>query len=196
MSLNLGIFGGTFNPVHIGHLIIAEYVFFEFTLDKIVFVPAYIPPHKSDREITSAQHRLNMLKIALKNNKNFVYSEFEISQKTCSYTINTLKNFYSKNHNLFLIIGDEWLNEINTWYQYMKIFDYADLIVIRRTLSNPGIPEFLIKFKNQIHFSHNPLIEISSSMIRERLSQNKSVKYMLQDKVLKYIKKRKLYGTG
>ncbi len=196
MSLNLGIFGGTFNPVHIGHLIIAEYVFSEFILDKIVFVPAYIPPHKSTEKITSAQHRLNMLKIALKNNKNFVYSEFEINQKTKSYTINTLKNFYNKNHKLFLIIGDEWLNEFNTWYQYTKIFDYADLIVVRRTLLKPKIPGFLKKFKNQIHFSHNPLIEISSSMIRERLSQNKSVKYMLQDKVLKYIQKRKLYGTG
>ncbi len=194
MKLKFGIFGGTFNPIHIGHLLVAEYVLTQFLLDKIIFVPTYIPPHKKNWEIVSPEHRCNMIKIALKNNKNFVFSDFEIKQKTKSYTVYTLENFYNKKHKLFLLIGDEWLKKFNTWHRYEEIFKISDLIVIRRIRNGEKIPKFLTKYKNKIHFSNNPIIEISSSMIRERLSKNLSVKYMIPEKVLKYIQKEKLYG--
>lgn len=196
MSQKLCIFGGTFNPVHIGHLLIAEYVLEEFELDKILFVPAFIPPHKDELISATSFHRLKMIKFVVKNNKNFMCSDFEIKRKTKSYTIDTLKYFFNQKDKLYFLMGNEWLEKFNTWYEYRKIFDLADIIIVRRDRKKIKIPFFLKEFKKKLHFSQNPVIEISSTTIRERRRKGLSIRYMVPSKVLEYINKHNLYLNG
>lgn len=193
MKQKIGLFGGTFNPIHIGHLINAEFILNEFNLDKIIFVPAFIPPLKKDYNLNYLNHRIKMVKLAIKNNKNFEFSDFEIKKEEVSYTIHTIKHFHTLGYEVFLILGDEWLNKFNLWHNYKEIFKYARLIVMRRKFKNSKIPKFLLKYKNKIKFSLNPIIEISSTIIRERIKNGLSIKYMVPDRVYKYIIKNNLY---
>ncbi len=192
----IGIFGGAFNPLHIGHLINAQFVLNEFSLTKIIFVPTHIPPHKDIADSIPAKLRLKMLRKGIKKNKNFFLSRIEIENNNTSYTINTLK-FLSHKYNtskLYLIIGNEWLNKFNTWFKYEEIFKYATLIVLRRDEKiEENIPIFLKKFSDKIFFSRNPVIKISSTYIRELIKKDMDVKYMLPESILKIIKKYNLY---
>lgn len=193
MRKRYGIFGGTFDPVHVGHLISAQYILTEFSLDRIIFIPAYIPPHKAGKKRLSSNHRLIMVKKAIKGNKHFTVSNFEIEKRTRSYTIHTLEH-YLKESRLFLIIGDEWLNRFSDWHRWRDILGYSDLIVLRRQGLEVKIPAFLNTFKRKIHFSSNPLIQISSSLIRQYLKQKKDIRYMVPSSVWQYIQKKELYG--
>ncbi len=193
--MKIGIFGGSFNPVHIAHLIIAESIREEFKLDKIIFVPAGKHPLKSDSEIISSEHRLKMLFLAIEGNPFFEVSDYEIKKNTVSYTVETLKFFYKNYAPLYLIVGNDWLKEFNKWYRYQKIFDYAYLIVLKR-VDFHGIPDFLQEFKNKILFANNPIIEISSTLIRERLKKNQSIRYLVPPQVYDYIIKNNLYKNN
>lgn len=191
--MNIGIFGGTFNPVHIGHLFTAQFLLYEFKLNKILFIPVYIPPHKNIADNITGDLRLKMLKLAIKEIKEFEVLDVEIKRKKKSYTIHTLEQIVQKKNKYFLIIGNEWLKNFNRWYRYEKIFKYTDLLVINRKKNKNNIPIFLQKFKNQIYFSRNPIIDISSTFIRERIKNNLSIKFIVPEKVEKFIKRKKLY---
>lgn len=188
-----GIFGGTFNPPHIGHSILADCVREELLLDKIIFIPSGNPPLKDS---ISTEHRLNMSKLAFGNDENFEISEIEsenIEKKT--YTVDTLQKLNEKYKDedvqLYLIIGMDKLNELPKWKEPEKLFELAKVIVINRP--DNSVSNAKPEFRERAEVINTPELEISSSEIRKRIYENKSVKYLLNEKVLEYIKKNNLY---
>lgn len=195
-----GIFGGSFNPVHIGHLILAEYIRNEFKLDRIMFIPANIPPHKTEERMESAQHRFNMLNLALESNENFIISKIELNRKGPSYTVDTLTELsrtYS-GEELYFICGADSLMNFYTWRNIGEIFRLAHIIIAGRAKINDEefskMTESLRKqFNARILISQSPLIDISSTQIRERIQKGLSIKYLVPDKVENYIRLHRLY---
>jgi nicotinate-nucleotide adenylyltransferase len=196
----IGVFGGSFNPIHIGHLIIAEYIRCEFNLEKIIFIPAKMPPHKNGDAMASAQHRFNMVSIAIEGNPNFLVSRIELDREGKSYTIDTLSQLVKlyPNNKLCFICGADSLMNFNSWRSIDVIFRLADIIIAGR----PNIPEedfreTLINYRQNhdahIFCSESPFMDISSTRIRERIKKGMSIKYMVPDKVDRYIKSHGLF---
>ncbi len=192
--MRLGIFGGTFNPVHYGHLINAEIIRDDHSLDKILFVPSKYPVHKGLDCMTSAEDRVNMVKIAIEKNKSFDYSLVEIETESPSYTITTVKTIRMRNPEweLFLIIGADSYNEIDTWKDYKELLESVSLIVMKRG-SAEQYGSGITGLPGNVIFADNPLIEISSTYIRNRIRKNLSINYLVPEKVIDYINGKRLY---
>src|SRR5690606_26131897 len=126
----VGIFGGTFDPIHIGHLITAQVVKEIRGLEKIIFIPAFVSPHKTDKQHTSPLHRLEMLKFAILNNRSFEYSEFEIEKQEVSYSIDTIKMLKKKYSSIELIIGYDNLLVFDSWKDPDEIVNLVKLVVL------------------------------------------------------------------
>jgi len=187
----LGILGGTFDPPHIGHLILAQSAIEKFQLDKILFMPAARQPHKQNQEVTSAEIRLRLLKLAVKGNSRFEISDIEIKRSGVSYTCDTLKelsNIYLKAR-LYLIIGGDNINDIETWKNPEQIFSMAQVIAATRPDSKP---ECL--YMDRIDIFNMPQVDISSTMIRKLVKHGKSIKYLVPDDIEKYIIENNLYA--
>ncbi len=191
--MKIGIFGGTFNPPHIGHLIAAEVLLSDMKLDKIIFIPSYISPHKQLGEEESATHRLEMVRRELSGNNHFEVSDFEIQQQETSYTYKTLEYFSEKylDAELYLIIGMDNFAGFHTWKNPEKIVTLSSLIVINRP--DYPLPHQQIVPDSKLHFVTIPDIGISSSLIRERVQHRQSIRYLVPDSVSEYIIKNKLY---
>ena len=196
--MNFTIFSGTFNPIHITHLIIAETVKTELNLDKIIFVPAFIPPHR-DFNLADPLHRLNMVKLAVKNNKNFEISDIEFKNEDKSYSYCTVKKFYENNPDIKgkinFIIGSDAFSLIDSWYEAENFAKTVNFIIVQRP-DNIDINEIFknIKIKDFDYKIVNiPQMEISSSYIRNRIKENKSIKYLVPDEVAEYIYLHGLY---
>jgi nicotinate-nucleotide adenylyltransferase len=187
----IAILGGSFNPIHIGHLILANTVCEEFNLDKIIFVPCYIQPLKSNKDFASAEDRLAMIKLAIQNNPKFELSDIEIKRKGKSYTVDTLKYFKQKYDDLYFVIGADNIKDFHRWKEPDTILKLAKLIVTNRGGIEQKIPKRLRGKK--IFVCKIPDIEISSTLIRNNTRSNKSIKYLVPEKVEKYIIKNKLY---
>jgi nicotinate-nucleotide adenylyltransferase len=193
----IGVFGGTFNPVHTAHLIMAEDVREQVHLDKVLFIPSANPPHKNADGIPDAYSRLEMINMAIEGNAYFESSDIEIksAQHSKSYTVNTLmalrELYKNEPTKLYLIIGMDNLVELHTWKDPGKLFALSEVVVINR-------PGFLIQdvnneYSNRVIFVPALNIEISSTEIRNRVKENRSVKYLVPEKVEKYITGNKLY---
>ncbi len=185
----IGIFGGLFDPPHIGHLIVAQSVLEEFRLDKIIFVPAGNPPHKS--KYSSYEVRYEMTKLATKNNKRFSLSDIERKIFGKTYTVEVIKRLKKKmNRAVYLIIGSDQWQEIKTWKTPRALFRECKVIVVPR-------PNYKIRraglFSKRISISHSPLIDISSSKIRKRVKKNHDIRYLVPPEVHRFIKLEKLY---
>lgn len=195
----IGIIGGTFDPIHIGHLIIAQSAFEELGLEKIIFMPSGNPPHKNKKNITDAIRRLEMVKLAIDNNKNFVYSDFEIKREGLIYTSDTLRLIKEQHNNyeLYFIVGADSLFDIEKWHEPDKIFRLCKLVVADRDDSNETIikkKDFLCqKYNAEIFYIKSPLVNVSSSYIRNCILNSKSIKYLVTDEVENYIRNNKLY---
>jgi len=197
----VGILGGTFDPIHIGHLIIAEQIREEFQLDKVIFIPSGNPPHKKLQTVTDAEHRYNMVCEALKGNPYFEVSRIEIDRKGYTYTIDTLNDLKEQNQenaHMYYIIGADVLYDLLTWKDYTKVFEVCEFIAaLRPGKDRDGFRErirYLEKnFSAKIHEADISLIEVSSTMVRERVKQNRSVKYLVPEAVEDYIKRNRLY---
>jgi nicotinate-nucleotide adenylyltransferase len=187
----VGIFGGTFDPIHNGHLITAQSVKEIRNLEKIMFIPAYISPHKQHAKASSAQHRLNMLKLALDEIPFFGYSDFEIKQHTISYTIDTLREFKKYYDEIDLIIGYDNIFQFHTWKEPDEILKLANVVVLKRKSSHPL--DFVDKYVEAATFVQTRGIEISATDIRNRVHTDLPIYYLVPDKVLDYINKNKLY---
>lgn len=194
--MKIGILGGTFDPVHWGHLLLAETVREELSLDKIVFMPACIPPHKQSRPVSTGSHRVEMIRLAIANIPYFQVSDYEIQKQAVSFTRDTLKtlkeNVY-QNDSLFLIIGEDNFRELDTWKDPASLFEYATVAVMKRSgsKSNEVIPD---KFSQAI-FVKTPLLDISSSEIRDRVARGKSIRFRVPEAVEKYIEINELYRS-
>ncbi len=193
--MKVGIFGGTFNPPHIGHLIVAEFIRVELGLNKIIFVPCFSPPHKQNSnylsQLAEPKHRLEMVKIAIKDNPFFEVSDIEIKRGGISYTIDTINQMLDEfpGYSFSLLIGADQFREFNTWRRPDEIVEKVNLVVFNR----PGffIPES--KFSSFAKFITIPNIEISASAIRMRVKSGKSIKYLVPSGVEEYIYANGLY---
>jgi nicotinate-nucleotide adenylyltransferase len=187
----IGIFGGTFDPVHYGHLIIAERAREQFNLNLVIFVPAGIPPHKK-KVYASPEDRFNMVKIAIMDNPFFKVSDIEIFKKDACYTYNTLKELKKKfpNYEIFLIIGEDSLYDIPNWYKANELVKEVIFLVAKRSENI----NFNIKIPIKYRIIDAPFIDISSTYIRSCIFENKTVKYLTPEGVIEYIKKKGLYG--
>jgi len=188
-----GIFGGTFNPPHIAHSIVAENVRQQLNLDKIIFIPSGNPPLKNS---IPAEHRLAMAKLAFGNNKNFEVSEIEIDRPDeKSFTVNTLQMLQKKYINdqveLFLIVGIDNLIDFPKWKEPEKLFELSEVVVINRP--NFSDTDSKIEFSSKVKFLTVPFLEISSSSIRQLVSDNRSIHYLVNPDVEKYIADHKFY---
>lgn len=187
----VGIFGGTFDPIHNGHLITAQSVKEIRDLEKIIFIPAYISPHKQHAKASTAQHRINMLKLALDEIPFFECSDFEIKQHTISYTIDTLREFKKYYDEIDLIIGYDNIFQFHTWKDPDEIFKLANVVVLKRKSSHPI--DYVDKYVELAHFVETRGIEISATDIRNRVHADLPIYYLVPEKVLEYINENKLY---
>ena len=187
----VGIYGGTFDPIHIGHLITAQSICEIRKLDKIIFIPSFISPHKTDRISSSPRHRINMLKLAIKDIPYFEYSDIEIKKKEISYTINSILALKSAYKNIELIIGYDNLITFDTWKEPDKILELVKLVVLRRKVREENFRRN--KYFKKAIFIETPLIEIFGTDIRERVKTNRSINFLVPQKVMAYIYKHNLY---
>ncbi len=192
--MNIGIFGGTFNPPHRGHLIIAESVRQSLSLDKIIFMPAFISPLKQKGESDLAIHRMTMTMLAISDNPAFECSDFEINKKNVSYTIETIEKLKKENpkDSMFLLIGADNYRTFHLWKRHESILKLSTLVVMNR-------PGFAVQANEQIGslntlFVEVPNIDISSTGIRTLVEQKKSIRYLVTKNVAEYIRANGLYA--
>jgi nicotinate-nucleotide adenylyltransferase len=198
--MKIGIMGGTFDPIHIGHLIVAEQVRSTLELDKVIFIPAGEPWMKADRKITAAQHRVEMVRLAIASNPFFELSTIEIEHPGWTYTVDTLEQLSKDLDNgarLFLLIGWDGLKNMPQWKAPYRISKIATLV----TFPRPGVPEPDISvleesmpaLSERMVRLTGPYIGISSTDIRGRLWSGKSVRYLVPPEVECYIAEQRLY---
>jgi len=199
--VKLGILGGTFDPVHLGHLILAETAREELALDQVIFVPAGEPWRKQGRSITPAEHRLAMVKLAVEDIPEFEVSPLEVEQPGPSYTAETLETIAGENPRteLFLLLGEDTLADIPNWYQPQRIAELAVFAAARRRdrTARRGPTDSLAKtlpgIIERIHWLHMPAIDISASAIRERMRTRRSIRFLVPAAVEEYILRHGLY---
>jgi nicotinate-nucleotide adenylyltransferase len=202
----IGILGGTFNPIHMGHLIMAEEVCKHHHLSKVIFIPAYIPPHKYVDDLTDARHRYQMVKEAINENDKFEVSDLEIKREGRSYTIDTVHEIlehYGEECEVFLIIGADSLNELELWKDIKKLSQLCHFVIINRpgfpTDTSPRLAELIgddsildiEKFRIEIE-----PVGISSTDIRKRINDGIEIKDLVPECVEAYIKEHGLYSLA
>jgi len=199
--IKIGIMGGTFDPIHYGHLVTAEAVRAEFQLDKVIFVPAGNPPHKVKRNVTDKKHRYLMTILATVTNPHFEVSAIEIEREGYTYTIDTIREFkriYGEKAELYFITGADAIMEIFTWKSADELLKLCVFVAATR----PGFEKSLVDQKleetkniygKQIYKVTVPSLAISSTDIRERVLEGRPIKYLLPESVERYIQKYKIY---
>jgi nicotinate-nucleotide adenylyltransferase len=190
--LRLGVLGGTFDPVHVGHLILAETARDEKSLDRVLFIPAGQPWRKSGRSIAPAEHRLAMLRLAIEGNGSFDVSSVEVDRGGPSYTADTLKELGGlfPGADFFFIMGEDALADLPNWRRPERIAELATLLVAGRggaeAVTPPGLDA-------RIEWLHMPVVQISATDIRERVRTGRSIRYLVPTMVEAYIQKHGLY---
>ncbi|WP_066367941.1 nicotinate-nucleotide adenylyltransferase [Neobacillus fumarioli] len=185
----IGILGGTFDPPHNGHLLIANEVLSALKLDKIWFIPNQDPPHKKKSCSITNEDRMEMLKRALNGNPVFDIQTIELERTGPSYTIDTIRMIREqyKDHQFYFIIGADMIEYLPKWKQIDELIALVQFVGVKR-------PSYSCLTEYPILYVDVPAFEVSSSMIRERLKDGKSVKYLMPDAVIEFIKERHLYG--
>lgn len=195
--MKTGIMGGTFDPIHYGHLLAAEEARINFDIDRLIFVPTGDPPHKKDRDITPAEDRYAMTLLATAGVLEYSVSRIEIDRTEDTHTVDTLREFIEsgiKPEDLYFITGLDAMLSITSWYEYEKIPDLCTLVTARR----PGYPvsgiEKLPKFiRDKLKFIEIPQFAISSTEIRERTRDGKGIRFLVPHLVEIYIESNNLY---
>lgn len=193
MSKRLGILGGTFNPIHLGHLHIAEFLLEKLDLDRILFIPCAVPPLK-EKPLLPVSHRLNMIRLAIRKHPQFKLSLMEIKRMGKSYTIDTLKELsrkHGKNTELFFIIGSDNIGEIPKWKNYKTILKTCTLAAVKRPGSRLCCPQEIPT--GVIRMINGPARDISSTEIRNNIAAGKSIRYKVPETVEQYITEKGLY---
>ena len=202
--MRLAILGGTFDPIHIGHLIIAEEARVSLKLDQVLFAPTGQPWMKEDRSISSAYHRMNMVGLATESNPFFKVSDIEIKRPGATYTVDTLRHLRKEMEDqdeLFLILGMDSLSKFGNWKQSGEILDMCTLVAAPRPGSSEVDLRLLDRIKSgeadNISFLKAPLVDISGEEIRRRVGEGQPVRYQVVEQVEQYIYDNGLYSdTG
>lgn len=202
-KIKTGIFGGAFNPIHNGHLNLAKKYLAVLNLDRIIFIPTALPPHKTDRFLASKEDRFNMLELAISDCEEFEISDIEFQRQGKSYTYDTLCLLREKypNDDFYLIIGADQFLTFNLWYRYRDILDIASICTAARENGNQR--EKIIYFsnkldgldKNRFHLLNSDAVEVSSSQVREKIKKGEDVSSLIPEKVYNYIVEKGLYSV-
>ena len=189
------IFGGTFDPPHIGHLLIAQTVFESENFERLIFVPANISPAKKNGDSSPPEERSKMLEIALINNPNFEISDLEIKREGVSYTVDTMREFVDSlkldKKDLFFLMGSDTLKSFHNWKDPEEILNLCNIIVaIRPGFTPSDIPQWVL---DNVRFANIPRFEVSSTNIRRRWREGKTIRYMVTKEVWEYIDEKDLY---
>ena len=196
----VGIMGGTFDPIHIGHLVIAEAAREQLALSEVIFIPAAQPPHKAGREVAPAEHRLHLVQLATESNPFFRVLDVEMKREGPSYSYDTLRALvetHGESTDFYFIVGGDEMNTILTWHRISELFALCRFAAARRQ----GAPLSLLEVRERlgeevlarIHSVQAPELEISSTDIRRRLCEGRSIRYLVPEKVEAYICKEGLY---
>lgn len=192
-TMDIGLFGGSFNPPHIAHLIVAEIVRDQFTLDEVWWIPNASPPHKRNRNLVEVEHRMEMTRLAVESNPNFRVSDVEVKREGVSYTVDTIRTLQETHPktDFGLIIGSDSLDYFAEWHEPDEILDRVPLIVYKR----PGALESvaLPRYANRVRYVAAPMMEVSGTEIRARCRKGRSIRYLVPESVRTYIEARGLY---
>jgi nicotinate-nucleotide adenylyltransferase len=209
----VGLFGGTFNPIHLGHLRGAEEIREAFGLQEVIFIPAALPPHKMTEGIIQAHHRLEMVNRAIRKNSQFSASDVELKRPGKSYSIDTIRYFREKfEDSLYFILGRDAFVEIETWKDFQNLFSLCNFIIMVRpglmqAFPLPGALAPAFRYDQEapgwVHGSGNVVflkeinfLDISSTKVRELVEKGGSIKYLVPPEVEAYIEKHRLYRGG
>jgi nicotinate-nucleotide adenylyltransferase len=197
--VRIGIFGGTFNPPHLGHLICAQEAYLQLQLDQVMLIPARVPPHKPVEEEPGAEHRLELCRLAVQRDERFTVSEIEIDRPGPSYTVDTLAELHSwaPDNELFLIVGGDIAAGFAQWHQPERVLSLATLAVAkRRGTARRSVNAALDQLMGgeRAAFFRMPRIALSSTMIRGRVRAKQPIQYLVPDSVIRYIDEHHLYA--
>jgi nicotinate-nucleotide adenylyltransferase len=213
--VRIGIFGGTFNPIHLGHLRAAEEIRERFDLKRVIFIAAAVPPHKEVKGGIPGEHRMEMVRLAISGNPHFSLSDIELKRPGKSYSIATIQFFrqkYGSDSEMFFILGMDAFLEIGTWKSFQELFSLCHFIVMTR----PGFDKpfsasilpaeiadafvydergdrFIHRNGYSIYLQEVTFLDISSTRIREEVSKGRSIGYLLPPEVERYIKRHHFY---
>jgi nicotinate-nucleotide adenylyltransferase len=187
----IGIIGGTFDPPHNGHLLIANEVYHALQLDEVWFMPNQIPPHKMGKDVASAHDRTEMLKLAIEKEPHFVLCLIELERQGPSYTYDTIVQLKKKHPDteFYFIIGSDMVEYLPKWYNITKLLELITFVGVTRPGYTLSTPYDIVKLEI-------PEFAVSSSLIRDRFKSRKTTHYLLPEKVQDYIERNGLYGTG
>jgi nicotinate-nucleotide adenylyltransferase len=212
----MGLFGGTFNPIHLGHLRGAEEIRDTFSLEKVVFIPAAIPPHKKSGGMMDASHRLEMVRLAVSNNRCFSASDIELKRSGKSYSVDTIRHFRETHAGpIFFIMGRDAFLEIETWKEFKTLFSLCHFVVMARPGSeekgpvsplptglapyfryDPSAEAWVHASGNSLYFREITFLDISSTKIRGLMERGKSIRYLVPAEVEAYIRDKGFYRSG
>jgi len=186
----VGILGGTFDPPHIGHLMIAEEVYDQLKLEEVWFIPSYEPPHK-EKAGTDVRDRIAMVEAAIEDNDHFALSTIEVDRPGKSYTFDTIKllNEKYKDVMFYFIIGADMVEYLPKWYRIEELIELIQFVGVKR-------PAYNVKTDYPVCEINIPVMEISSTMIRKRIKKRQTIKYFVPPKVLQVIKEQRLYESN
>ncbi len=194
-NIKIGLFGGSFDPIHNGHLQLADWTRKRLSLNRIIFIPASIPPHKQNSTLTSAKYRYQTVQIAIDSMPHFEVSDIELKRKGVSYTIDTILYFQKKyvitKHDLYLIIGADSLIDFPGWKDPDKILDNCRVVCLRRPQIN--LDNAPLNLKKQAIILESPLIDISATEIRKKVRSGLSISHLVPPAVEQYIIDNNLY---
>ena len=205
MAEKVGLYGGSFNPIHCGHLIIARAVAERLSLDRVIFLPSASPPHKEQGALIGAADRVEMVKIAIENEPGFEFNDFDLTRNGPSYTVDTVGHFrdmFGENTHLHWIIGADSLAELPMWHRVSDLVDACRIVTAGRAGSDRNSWEVLGSAfdENQLKrlrggVLDTPVIQISATDIRDRVRRGRSIRYLVPDGVRQYIEDHGVYRS-
>ncbi len=202
MTARNGLYGGSFNPIHFGHLILARALRESLNLDQVCFLPSRHPPHKDVKMLADSSHRAEMVRLAIEGEEGFTFDDFDLARKGPCYTIETVAHFREQcpSAELCWFIGADSLMELPTWHRATELVSTCSIVTASRSGKNPVNPSVLEQafgkeqaMKLLAGIVETPVVDISSTDIRKRLADGRSIRYLVPEAVRNYIEKHRLY---
>jgi nicotinate-nucleotide adenylyltransferase len=198
--MRLGILGGTFDPIHLGHLLIAELARESLSLERVLFTPAGDPPHKQDQQKTAAHHRRQMVALAIEDNPYFELNTLDLERPGPNYSVDTIRQIRAHYDlpadDCFFIIGGDSLADLPTWHKPDVLIKLCRLAVIHRPGYRPDVSHLeavIPGLKARLDWVETPAFELSSSLLRSKIRAGHTIRYQIPDKVIAYIERHRLY---
>jgi len=198
VTRQVGVIGGTFDPIHFAHLVAAQEAAWALSLDQVLFIPARQPPHKLGEPVTEAHHRLAMTRLAVERNQLFSVSTIEMERAGPSYTVDTLRQLREEGSEVSFIVGMDSLAELHTWHDPDGILELAEIVTVYRggweQVDLVALEARLPTAKGRVRVIPIPALDISSTDIRSRVARGQPIRYLVPDAVADYIAEHKLYS--